>query len=171
MLARALLLLAMLAAAPALLPSAQAQQGLAAPKGPVILEVVGKIAATNAGNRATFDLAMLEAMETRGIETATPWTQGRRKFEGVPVKALLAAVGATGAKVRAVALNDYGVDIPAADLVERGAILAYRMDGKTLSVREKGPLWIIYPFDSVSGLWTDLYFTRSIWQLRSLRIE
>lgn len=163
--------LLLLAALVAFAPARAAELRLPAPQGPVILEIVGKIAATNAGNRAAFDLAMLEALERKGIETATPWTQGRRKFEGVPVKALFAAIGATGAKVRAVALNDYGVDIPAADLVERGAIIAYRMDGKTLSVREKGPLWIIYPFDSVSGLWTDLYFTRSIWQLRSMRIE
>ncbi|MDE2093839.1 MAG: hypothetical protein KGI87_08320 [Burkholderiales bacterium] len=81
------------------------------------------------------------------------------------------AVGARGAMVRAVALNDYRVDIPIDDFARHGALLAYLLDDQPMAVRDKGPLVIIYPFDDRPELRTALHYSRAIWQLRSLELR
>jgi hypothetical protein len=38
-------------------------------------------------------------------------------------------------------------------------------------VREKGPVFIIYPFDSFPELRNLTYYSRSIWQVKALNVE
>ncbi len=114
------------------------------------------------------DMAALEALPQVSFATSTVWTDGTHQFSGVPLKALLAAQGITGGAVKAIALNDYSVTIPVDSLEDTAPILATRIDGKTFSRREKGPIWLIYPFDAAERFRTELIFGRSIWQLRRL---
>ena len=144
---------------------------LARPSGTVVLEVTGAIDRTNAPGKAELDLAMLEAIDARTIETATRWTKGVRRFDGVGGKALVEALGAKGASVIATALNEYRIVIPIEDFTSDRLIIAYRLDGAPMSVREKGPLWIIYDFDSDADLNTEKYMARSVWQLRTLEFR
>jgi hypothetical protein len=65
----------------------------------------------------------------------------------------------------AVAINDYKVDIPVSDAVEDGPIIAYMRNGEVMSVRDKGPLWIVYPFDATEDYQAEVIYSRSIWQL------
>jgi hypothetical protein len=37
-------------------------------------------------------------------------------------------------------------------------------------VREKGPLFMIYPFDSDAALRNPLYYSRSVWQLKTIDV-
>src|SRR6266700_3366257 len=57
-----------------------------------ILTVTGKISVTNKDGAAQFDRAMLEALGETSFSTSTPWYDGPRKFEGVPLAKLLDAV-------------------------------------------------------------------------------
>ena len=104
-----------------------------------MLEVSGKITVTNDGDKAAFELAMLEAVGISKTKTSTAWTEGQPQFEGVMLKTLLERLGATGDTIEAVALNDYKVQIPVSDFIRYPVILAYRMNGEQLKVREKGP--------------------------------
>ncbi len=165
---RKLLLGLMLAFVPVAMAAAQ---DLAKPTGPVILAIRGNISRTNDAGAAKFDLAMLQALGAETIATATPWTEGHTKFEGIAGAKLLAAVGAKGTKVVAAAINDYKAEVPIEDLTEKGAFLAFSADGKRLTVRDKGPLWLLYPFDAKPDLKTEVYFGRSVWQIKSLEIK
>ena len=156
-------LLGALAATPA--------RALDAPTGPVILSVSGRIAHRNAIDAAEFDLAMLRKLPQHSFSTRTPWYPQPRKFSGVPLQELMKAVGAQGSTARAVALNDYRVDIPTDDFARHGALLAHLLDDQPMAVRDKGPLVIIYPFDDRPELRTALYYGRAIWQLRSLELR
>jgi len=151
--------------------SASAVESLPRPSGPVILSVAGSIERTTDGASADFDREQLEALGSVVVETRTPWYEGVSRFEGVPAAALMKHVGAAGKEVRAIALNDYEVRIPLADLARHGAILALKRDGEYMKVRDKGPVFVIYPFDSDEALRNETYYARSIWQLRTLRIE
>ncbi|NKX43588.1 oxidoreductase [Roseicyclus persicicus] len=151
--------------------AAGAAAALEPAEGEVLLTVTGAIAHTNADGAAQFDLALLEGFETVAIETTTIWTEGVQVFEGVELADLLAAVGAEGATLRAIALNDYAVDIPVADAVEGGPIIAFLRNGETMSLREKGPLWVIYPFDSNPEYQTEQIYARSIWQLDRIEVQ
>lgn len=146
-------------------------EGLGVPSGTVVLEVTGRIGRTNAPGAARFDLAMLRALGAATIATSTPWTEGVPRFEGVPGRALLEAVGASGTTLVARAINDYAVEIPAEDLRDHGAFMAFAMDGKRLTARDKGPLWILYPFDARPELKAATYFSRSVWQVKSIEVR
>jgi hypothetical protein len=144
---------------------------LPAPQERVILEITGKISNTNAGNRAQFDLPMLENLGISRRKTATAWTEGQPAFEGVLMRDLLNQVGAAGDKVTVVALNDYKVDIPMSDFKNYPIILAYRMDGQALRVKDKGPLWIIYPADEFPELNNKQTQNKWVWQVKEIQIN
>ena len=163
---RALALLAVLCLGP-LMARAQEQ---AAPAGEVLLTISGEIARTDATGVARFDRAMLEALEQQSFETTTIWTEGPQRFSGVSLQVLLEAVGAQGTLLRATALNDYAVEIPVSDAVPGGPLVAYLQNGAPMSVREKGPLWIVYPFDSSAAYQTEQTYARSIWQLVAIEV-
>ncbi|MCO6402110.1 oxidoreductase [Aurantimonas endophytica] len=154
----------------AILPPAQAEM-LAAPTGETILTVSGKITSTNVDGTAQFDRAMLEALGTVSFQTRTPWRDGVTTFEGVLLETLMTAVGATGETVTATALNDYVTVIPISDFTRFGPILALKRDGEYMTIRDHGPLFIVYPYDSDPELQSQTYFSRSVWQLRSLVVD
>lgn len=142
-----------------------------APKDTVILTVTGKIEHHNGGGSARLDASMLQALPARVTATATPWYPRKTTFEGPLGSALLDMVGAKGTTLRVTALNDYAVDIPAEDFRKWPVILATKVDGKAIPVREKGPIFVIYPFDQEPGLYNEVYFGRSAWQVKSIDIR
>ncbi|MES3012184.1 MAG: molybdopterin-dependent oxidoreductase [Pseudomonadota bacterium] len=147
-------------------------RALEAPAGKVVLTVRGALAHPNDNGAASFDLALLQTLPQHSFATKTPWYPQPRKFSGVLLADLLAAAGApAGATIKAVALNDYRVDIPADDVIRHGAMLAWLLDDKPMSVRERGPLVVIYPFDDKAELRTAVHYSRAIWQLRTLELK
>lgn len=136
-----------------------------------ILTISGNIATTNREGAAVFDRAMLEHVGLEVIETSTPWHTGIVRFEGVRLDALMKLVGAKGTRVGAVALNDYTVDVPMEDFAEHGVILALKRDGAYMEVRDKGPLFIIYPFDAKPELKVQRFYSRCVWQLSRLVVK
>lgn len=151
--------------------SAGAGDGLAQPTGKVILQITGAIENKNGADAASFDHEMLEQIGMMDVQTSTPWTEGQPVFNGVRMSDLLAHVGASGETIFAVALNDYKVEIPIADFKEFPVILASAMDGERLKVRDKGPLWIIYPQDDHEELKTKETQSKWVWQVKELRVQ
>ncbi|WOI57442.1 molybdopterin-dependent oxidoreductase [Palleronia sp. LCG004] len=141
------------------------------PEGDVILTVSGDIASTNADGMAEFDLAMLEEIGISAFETSTIWTDGTQSFEGVALVDLMETLGVEDGTLRATAINDYSIEIPVADAVEGGPILAYRRNGRDMSIRDKGPLWVVYPYDDNSEYRTEVIYSRSIWQLDRIEVK
>lgn len=141
------------------------------PQGPVLLTVAGKIATTNADGKAVFDLAMLEGIGGATIDTSTAWTEGKGRFQGVLLSKLMERVGATGDTAVAIAINDYKVEIPISDFSRYPVILAYRMNGEVLKIRDKGPLWIIYPQDDHPELKTKETQAKWVWQVKEIQFK
>jgi len=136
-----------------------------------ILTVTGKISATNKDGAAQFDRAMLEALGETSFSTSTPWYQEPVKFEGVAIAKLLDAVGATGDRIVSIALNDYSAEMPIEDARKFGVILALKRDGEYMTVRDKGPIFIVYPFDSDPDLKAQKYYSRSVWQVARIEVK
>jgi hypothetical protein len=145
-------------------------QALDAPSGTVVLTMRGKIKRTNQGDNAVFDMAMLEAATQHSLTTKTPWFKEQRKFTGPLLRDVLAMVGAHGNTLRIGALNDYRIDVPADDARRFDVTLARLIDDRPIPVREKGPLFMIYPFDSDAALRNPLYYSRSVWQLNTIDV-
>ena len=112
----------------------------------------------------------LAALGAEELATRTPWTEGVPRFGGVPLAKALGAAGATGDRVRAVALNEYAVEFSAGDAIAKGAFLARTMDGRELTVRDKGPFWMVFPWSERPELGTASVQALSVWQLRELEV-
>lgn len=162
-----LLCVALLAAA----GLAAAQAVGAKPKGKIILTLTGAIAKTNTPGAFVFDAAMIDQLPVRAITTASPWFKNVGTFSGPLLSDVLAMAGATGTQLQIKALNDYKVQVPSEDGLKYGAILARKIDGKTLSVRDKGPLFLIYPFDERPELRNDIFYGRAIWQINTIDVR
>ena len=162
---------ACLALAATTLPLTAPVWALDKPAGKVVLSVTGKVGQANAEGRADFDMAMLAALPQKSFTTNTPWYKTPKKFTGPLLRDVLAVAGAHGTMLRTQALNDYRVDIPFEDAQRFDMILARLLDDKPMPVRDKGPLFIIYPFDNRPELRNALYFSRSAWQLKSIDIQ
>lgn len=159
-----------MAASAALVLVAPGVQALERPKGRVVLTVSGRIGIRNAEKAAEFDMAMLAALPQHTFSTKTPWYPEAHKFTGPLLRDVLAAAGAQGKNLRAIALNDYKVDLPVADALKFNLVLARLMDDKPMPVRDKGPLFIIYPFDADEALRNERYYSRSAWQLKAIDV-
>ena len=163
------LAMALVAATSVLLAAGAA---MAAGHSETLLVVSGRIAAPGAaGGGARFDRAALEALPQHEIKTSTPWTDGVSTFEGPLLCDLLAGLGANGTELRAKALNDYVVDIPIADCQRYPVVLALNRDGKPLSRRDMGPIWIVYPRDDYPELRLETINARWVWQLIELEVR
>jgi hypothetical protein len=160
-----------LASAIPLALSKAAATTLTQPTGRPILTISGKITVFNNGVTAQFDLPMLEALGMSGFETMTPWYPGPVRFEGVRLDKLLTTVGASGDRLVAYALNDYSTELPIRDCATYGVLLAFKRNGEYMPVREKGPLFIVYPFDSKPELKHQQFYSRSAWQLARLIVH
>jgi hypothetical protein len=144
---------------------------LGAPQEEPILTITGKIATTNVGETAQFDRAMLEKIGMESFVTNTPWFTGPVEFEGVSMDALMDAVGASGTELEAVALNDYKATIPIEDFAKYNVLLALKRDGEYMPIRDKGPLFIVYPFDEHAELQAQTFYSRSVWQVKELVVR
>ncbi len=133
-----------------------------------ILTVSGK---TTNGMIFRFTRNDLLRLPSKRVSTHTPWHDGVVDFDGVPAQDLMALVGANGATAKIIALDDYQVGVPLADFPQYGAIFAYAMNGKPLAIEEKGPLFLVYPYNSNPQLSTETYYARSIWQIARISIE
>jgi hypothetical protein len=144
---------------------------LAKPEGKVILTISGLIGNTNNGDKAEFDMAMIEALGTSSFTTKTPWYKDPVTFSGVPMAKLMEAVAAKGTNLTVTALNDYATDVPVEDFKTHPVILATKRDGNYMPVRDKGPLFIVYNYDSNPELQHQRFYSRSVWQVARMVVK
>lgn len=116
--------------------------------------------------------AQLAQLPQHRIQTATPWTDGVRVFEGPLVRDVLALLPPAPVRsVTFVALDDYEVEVDVADFSAWDVIIARQADGQPLSRRDRGPLWVVYPRDQFEALQDSRVNHRWAWNLRSLRVN
>ena len=151
-------------------PSA-ATEPLPLPTGEVVLTIEGSMARSNANGAALFDMAMLKAMPHTEFTTGTVWTEGVSTYTGVLLRDLLESLGAEGSRIVASAIDGYQAVIPTDELHADGPIVAFLRDGVPMSVRNRGPLWVIYPYDDNPAFRNDTTYARSIWQLTLIEVE
>jgi hypothetical protein len=144
---------------------------LGKPTGKVILTISGKITNANQGKTVVLDLAMLDSLPQSKVTTRNPWRKEPHTYEGPLLSTVMKWVGGQGTNWVVTALNDYVVTIPSTDSTEWPVILSTKIDGHPMSVREKGPTFIAYPFDEHPQLLNEVYFCRSIWQIKSIDVQ
>lgn len=152
-------------------PAAAQPVSLPAPTGEVVLVVDGDIAVKNAPGAARFDLEMLENLGLSSFSTATIWTSGTVGFEGVMLRRLLDHLGVTGGTVSFHAANAYTASMPVADVTDEAPLIAFRRDGKDMTLRDNGPLWIVFPYSARAEYRSEVIYSLSVWQLIRITVK
>jgi len=110
------------------------------------------------------------SLHQNSITTSTTWTK-RSRFDGPLLANVLKHVGASGSRLDVQALDDYSASIPMSDLDAFGPILAHSRDGKRMTARDHGPLFVMYPRDKYpSKLNTPPAQAKFIWQVRRITV-
>ena len=117
------------------------------------------------GAEVTLDETALLALPQVSFVTTTIWTDGQSEFSGPSLASVLQAAGAPDGALRLVAANDYSIEMPARLVGAEAPIVALRIDGAPFSVRDKGPLWLVFPYDSDDSYRTETVYAYSVWQL------
>lgn len=136
----------------------------------IVLTVSGGPDGSGAPIEASYTLADLMAMPKTSFTTSTMWTDGEQTFEGVDLRGFLDGLNVTEGRIIATAINDYRIEMPLSEVKAGGPMIAYFLNGEQMSVRDKGPLWIVYPYDSAPEYQSEVVFSRSIWQMNRLEI-
>jgi len=136
------------------------------PTGPVILTVID-----SQGAEIALDLEMIEGLDQIVTVTETPWYDGAQEFSGPLISDLMAHLDLSGNELSFIAVNDYAASMPWSDIETYQVILATRHGGKEMSVRDKGPLFVIYPFDAHPELRNEVIFSRSVWQVKAVKVN
>ena len=144
---------------------------LGKPTGKVILTISGNITKANQGKAVALDLAMLDSLPQSKVVTRNPWRKEPHTYEGPLLSSVMEWVGSQGTNLVMTALNDYVAQVPSTDFTQWPVILSIKIDGHPMSVREKGPTFIVYPFDEHPQLLNEVYFCRSIWQIKSIEVQ
>lgn len=153
-------------------PFSHAARALEPPDGKVLLTIKGRVTKPNAGKEAVFTMDMLAALPQRTYKVAARASpSGFYEFTGPLMKDVLEAAGASGSKITALGTDNYSVEIPFTDAAQVNPIISIRRDGQTMSVRERGPLWLMYPLGSTPELSEPKYVSRSAFLLKQLTVE
>lgn len=118
----------------------------------------------------------IRAMRWTEIRTHSRWTSGLQDFRGPRLSEVLLSTGLSRAALykttlHMVALNDFRVDVPARDAWDYDPILAREQNGQLMRIRDKGPLWLVYPRDRNPLLQNIQIDARWIWQLQKIVIR
>jgi hypothetical protein len=133
----------------------------------IILTISGKSPVTE----VQLTEAMLAKMPQKSMTLTTPWYPTPQTFEGPLLRDVLKLANIKSGNITLKALNDYAISIPVSDALQYDVIVARLLNGKPMSVREKGPLFIVYPFHEHEELRKTDYYRRCSWQLRSITAE
>ena len=117
------------------------------------------------------DAAALENLPVVTFQTTTIWTAGQITFSGPTLASVLSLVGAGGGNLLLGAVNDYEVTLPISLVSADAPIIATRMNGKPFTIKEKGPLWVVFPYDRGPEFRTETYYAVSVWQLTEISVQ
>ena len=148
-----------------------AENKLTQPSGEIILEVNGATQHTNNASSVHFDRAMINALPTSEIITSNHVSDTPTIYTGPKLSLILDRLGIIGNIVRVTALDDYTAVLSRSDIQKYGVLLATHENGHQLTLDDRGPFFIVFPFDDFNELKKDIYYTMSVWQVMSIDVQ
>lgn len=112
----------------------------------------------------------LQALPQTQFTTSTPWTLKAHTYQGPKLSLVIDKFEQPITSIQVFAYNGYAIDMKASEWQQYPFILAMQQDGKALTLRNKGPLWILLPFDENPKFSsTQSFLIQSIWQIEKIK--
>lgn len=135
-----------------------------------VLTLTGRVTADNRGRAVQFDRAGLERLRVVKVRAYEPWVKQQLDFRGVWLADVLEIAGAEPGwtSLRIVALDDYQVDVDAADVRGGGILLATADgEGRDVPVAKGGPTRLVYVGRIAAAVNADQW----IWSLKTIDVR
>lgn len=145
-------------------------QPVPAPKGKTVLTFTGLVATKNTGSAIALDQTAIDRLGQVQVTVYEPWIKAETTFRGVWLADLLKVVAAapTAVGLRVTALDDYRVEMTAADVRAGGILLATKAgDGSAIPVSDGGPTRLVFVTGTQFGANADHW----IWSLKTIEIR
>jgi hypothetical protein len=113
------------------------------------------------------------ALPQAQLTTSTTLAPEATLWEGPLLRDVLALLDVSTEQpvpIRMLSWDDYRVDLTSEDSTRWDVILAYRANGKELSIEELGPLRVIYPRDQFKELQDQRFDHRWVWMLSEIAV-
>jgi len=123
------------------------------------------------GRSVSFTYEEMLALPQTEFRTSTIWTSDVDSYAGPSLAAVLDAAEMPHDDLRIYAINDYNVEFPAGNIAADAPILAIHVNGEPFSIRDKGPIWLLFPFDDNDSYRTEDNFALSVWQLNQIDVS
>ena len=124
------------------------------------------------GQKLVLEREELEAFPQTTVITRSPYFDGEVAFSGPTLKRIIENFGLSGeTQITFRALNDYQVSGNLEEVLGLDAIIATRINSNLMSIRERGPFWIILPLSDRPELDDENYHRFMVWQLNAIRLE
>lgn len=131
-----------------------------------------KLTITSEANTLVLDRNELESFPQSSFSTSSPYFDGEVGFSGPTLERVLEAFGVNGqAQITLTALNNYKVTGSLEELLSLDAIIATRRESKTMSVRDRGPFWVILPLSERPELNNEDFHRYMVWQLSGIELK
>ncbi len=138
------------------------------------LEVNLQISKISTGLVQSWSLGKVDALSQQRATTHSPFFPGTKTFSGPLLADLLAAALSAEPKestpIKLVALNNYSIQTTFGKLKHADAIVATRKNDLPMSIRDRGPFWIIFPLTKRPDLENEDFYRLIIWQLSDIII-
>lgn len=155
-----------------LLPAiAFSESKLPTPTGEVLLEISGNISVTNENNFALFDRKMVEALPQHTIKTSNHVVSEIATYKGPRLYDLLESLGAKGKTINVMAWDEYVAQLSISDLKKYKVLLATHENGKQMTLDDRGPFFVVFPFTDHKELRKDLFYNMSVWQVKAIEVN
>ena len=120
----------------------------------------------------TLDGKTLLALPQQHFTTKHTWSEQAEEFSGPLLQDVLnlACPNTKVSRLTLTAINDYSVEMDFNKLQAYKPIVAHSVNGQRLSVRNKGPLWVMLPLDEFNELPPRSFDDMMIWQLSNISI-
>ncbi len=123
------------------------------------------------GQKHQISRDQLLQLPQKEITTSLPWVDGKLVYSGVTLQTVLETMDLPiASQVTFVALNDYKIAVPKEDFYDYQPIIAIKQDGEFMSVRDKGPYWLIYPLSTRPDIDNTDFHAKMIWQIRDIHL-
>lgn len=130
-----------------------------------VLSVTGEVE-----NPTSYTLENIKSFPQLLITTNTPWTNEAHTYKGPKLEDILNDAKAKGSWLTLKALDKYEVTLDFERIRQFAPILAWEDNGKKMSVRGKGPLWLILPKDHHEELQPQIFNDYMVWQLINVEV-
>lgn len=138
----------------------------------VPLVAAPKLTITSGSEMMVLDRDELESFPQTHLSTTSPYYEGVADFSGPTLARVLDTFGVSeGTQITLVALNDYKVSGSLEELLKLDAIVATRRDARVMSVRDRGPFWVILPLSERPELDNEHFHRYMIWQLSRIEVN